>query len=161
MLKYLNSLSGHVFKIPFVDMLVYSTSLAGAVNFVHKYVFADWQFVITLSVIVFIDTLLGLMLAYKLKNIESNKFAKVLNKMIVYILLLIATHTLTHYKVQGQESLGIFIFVWIDNIVYAAIMVRELISILENTGKLGIFVAPSWIMARLKDFDDKGKINDK
>jgi hypothetical protein len=40
---------------------------------------------------------------------------------------------------------------------YAALLVRESISIIENIGAIKPDLLPKWILKRLKSFDDKGQ----
>lgn len=118
---------------------------APVVYFVDKYLLSDWQFVMNLIVIVLIDTILGFIVAYKNKTISSRKFGKVLTKLLVYICLLSATHNVSHYTVHGEYNQ---LFQWLDSVVYATIMVRELLSVFEKTTLLGIFKPPAWLLEK-------------
>lgn len=123
------------------------------IDIFNKYIFNDWQFIISLGVVIVIDTILGFAYAVKSKGVSSFKFIKVIYKFIIYFFVLIATHNVAHYNVNGKENT---ILLWVDTIMYAVIMCRELISVMENCGKLGIII-PAWILKRLKDFDETGK----
>lgn len=139
-------------------MLIFTMgwAIAPFVSFFEKYVFSDWQFAISLALIVFLDTLLGIVVALKLHRFSSVDFWPVVPKSLTYVVILFSTHIATTYKVNGEANA---ILSWLDSVVYAGIMVREMISIVENSGKLG-FVFPAWILKRLKDFDEDGKFKD-
>lgn len=130
--------------------------LSPFVLYFEKYVFNDWQFVISLSTLVAIDTILGIWNAHKRNEISSRDFSQLLTKAIIYMLLLAASHQASSYKIDGVSNT---ILSWVDGALYAGIVVRELISILENCGKLG-FIVPAWILAKLKDFDENGKFKE-
>lgn len=127
--------------------------LAPLVAFFERYVFADWAFIVNLAVIVAVDTVLGVLLAVRRRELSSEGFSRVLLKLVVYMLLLIATHTVTTYKVRDEVD---SLLVWVDSMVYATIMVRELLSIFEKTSLLGIFSPPRWLLRHLDRFDESG-----
>lgn len=148
---------GLIFFKLFTDTRKWETGwmLAPMTYFVNEYVFRDWHFLMNLMIIVTIDTILGFIFAYKAKTISSEAFSRVLNKILVYSLVLIATHTACNMKINGEIN---FMLSWVDSFVYTTIVVRELISIFEKTTKLGYFKPPAWILAKLKDFNDTGEL---
>lgn len=129
--------------------------LGPVIVFINRYVFDDWAFFVTLMILVITDTGLGLYKAWRLKKVASNKFAKVFTKVLVYFALLVATHAAAHLKVNGKPDV---LLTWLDGVVYAGIVVRELLSIVEKAGALGV-IMPAFLMKRLRDFDDAGKHN--
>lgn len=117
----------------------------------HSFVLPDFAFMLNMFIIVLIDTALGVILAFKTKQVSSSEFAKIFTKVLVYCLLVIAVHTVSHFKINGETQL----LTWLDSFIYSGIMVRELLSILEKTQLLGYFTAPKWILERLKVIQDK------
>lgn len=121
--------------------------------FFEKYIWADWDFIKFLAVIVLIDTVTGIVKHYRAKTISSNGFGRFFVKVIVYFLFLVVVHNLTHYTTDGEVD---GIFGWLDSLGYASIMCREAISIFENLGAIYPELIPSWILKRLKAFDKTG-----
>lgn len=139
----------------FIEWSLLVSLFTGLVQFVNTYVFADWHFVITLMVIIGADTALGLYVAYKHKHISSKGFAKMFNKVIVYMMFLICTHVATHISAQGKE---VSLLSWMDSAIYSAIVVREILSIFEKCALINPTLIPVWILKRLKYFDDTGNV---
>ena len=127
--------------------------LGPVIVFINRYVFDDWAFFIMLCVLVCVDTVLGIYKAWRLKTVASNIFAKVFTKVLVYFAMCIATHAAAHLKVNGNPDV---LLTWIDGVVYAGIVFRELLSIVEKAGALGV-IMPAFLLKRLRDFDDTGK----
>lgn len=125
---------------------IWGLALAPVVAFVEKYLFNDWQFLSFLVIIVALDTALSLIKHWRANSLSSTGFAKLFTKMIVYMSLLILTHLMTHYTVQGQPQTWLS---WIDYGMYGSIMVREAISILENLAFISPDLVPKWIIKRL------------
>lgn len=134
-------------------MLLGANILAPVVVFINKYVFDDWHFVLSLIVLVGVDTALGVYKAWRLNCVSSASFGKIFNKLAAYCAVLIATHAAAHLQANGK---AVSLLTWLDGLVYAAIVVREFISILEKAGALGVAV-PGWLLKRLRDFDAEGK----
>lgn len=123
----------------------------------EKYVFNDWQFLIALVVVVAVDTLLGLVYHFKSGTISNEGFSKLFIKFILYSCVLILSHVLVSFKINGSENV---FFNWVDDALYSAIMLREAISILEKTARISPGLLPKWILKRLKQFDESGNIQD-
>lgn len=138
-------------------LLIASWSITPFTKFFGDFVFQDWHFFMNLMVLVFVDTILGLFAAYKTKQVSSEGFSKVLAKLFTYFMLLVATHTAVNIKVN-QETLTLL--TWVDSMVYTLIVVRELISIFEKTAMIGYFKIPTWILEKLKYFDETGNLKD-
>lgn len=128
--------------------------LAPLTLFAERYLFNDWQFAASLAVVVACDTSLGLLLAWQRKQVSSHGFARLFNKLVVYFFLLISTHTVATFRIQGEVN---DLLRWADSLVYSAIMAREFLSLLEKTAALGIFQPPRWLLRRLALFDDDGR----
>jgi len=121
-------------------------------SLIEVYLLAEYKLFINIFILVIIDTILGVITAYRNKTISSTGFSKVLTKLVVYILLIIAVN-------QGHinnPNAGIMtLMIWVDNVVYGSILVREILSILEKAGKLGIITLPAKIKERLAIFEDE------
>ncbi|MEI7585571.1 phage holin family protein [Runella sp.] len=135
-----------------VAMLGFLKTLLEIVNI---YLFDDWQLLASLLIITHIDTILGVWLATIRKQISSKGFSGYFIKHIVYMLLLIAFHVLTNLKIKGKP---VVFFFWINNAFCVAILVRELISIVEKVGAIKPDLIPPWILSYLKKFDSTGKV---
>ena len=72
-----------------------------------------------------------------------------------------------HTKISSLHALfniytcgiGLFksdIVLHFDFVIYGAILFRELLSINENLGALGIKILPNFIIKRFNDFDENG-----
>jgi len=123
--------------------------------FINDFVFSDWHFFVNLMIIVLVDTVLGVICSWRAKNISSEAFSRIFNKIFIYSMVLVATHTACHMRINGEVN---FLLSWIDSFIYSTIVVRELLSIFEKTTMLGYFKPPKWILAKLKHFDNTGEI---
>jgi len=123
----------------------------------EKYIFADWEFFIFISILVIIDFIMAVYGAWKRKAISSSKFSKIINKMLIYSLVLIATHAISHFKIGGKD---LMILNWVQIGIYTSMMVREFLSILENAGALG-FIVPKFFLKRFEAFDETGEFIEK
>ena len=145
------------------DMILSKTAMLAILGtsliipYIEKYLFADWDFVVSLVVILLIDTGTGMWKSLIERNFNSYKFGRVFIKAIVYIVFLIMVHTLTSYKVRGETSR---LLSWLDNLAYAGILIREAISILENLTVISPNTIPSWILERFKLFNKSGRVSD-
>jgi phage-related holin len=132
---------------------IFSLAIAPFVGFVETYLFSDWQFLRFLGVLIALDTGLGMAMSWRTRRISSNRFARLFQKSIVYLTLLVLVHVLCHFTVEGQRNQ---LFDWFSSFVYAAIMVREGISILEHLASLNPKLLPPWILQRLLELDKHG-----
>lgn len=142
-------------KLNFVAVLLFSLGLAPYLDMFEEYVFSDWQFMMSVLVLVGIDTVTGVWKGFEQKQISSYRFRDVLRKLVLYFMLMIAGSVGATYMVQGEQNVILGIF---DNIIYGFIMVTECISILENMAELGVPV-PIWIKKRLRNFTDRGVLD--
>lgn len=139
------------------EFLLASVFLSPITHFISTYIFDDPQFIISLAIIIGIDTVLALLYHIKAKTVSSDGFAKFFLKIIIYGCVLIVIHTATHMR--GNDGDTISLLNWFDTFGYTAIYVREAISILEKAEKLRPGTMPVWLVKRLKDFDDDGNLN--
>lgn len=139
------------------EFIFASIALSPITHFISQYIFDDPQFIISLAIIIAIDTALALVYHFKAKTISSDGFAKFFLKIVIYGCVLIVIHTGTHMR--GSDGDTITLLDWLDTFGYTAIYVREAISILEKAEKIRPGTIPAWITRRLKDFDDDGNLN--
>jgi len=137
--------------------LTVSAAFAGLKTVFDTYIFSDWQFVYFLICIIIVDTILGTYKAWKQKNLESRAYARLFEKILLYGGILIMSHVLMSFPISGSAT---GLFDWLDDVLYCAMMVREAISIFENVGEIKPNLLPSWILARLKKFDESGQFKD-
>lgn len=132
--------------------------LAPLTQMIETYLFADWQFLKFLLVLIALDTMLGVAWAWRTKTVSSRTFSRLLTKLFVYVAFLVLIHVLCHFTVEGVRS---GLFAWLTSLAYGAILIREGISILENLVRLSPGTLPAWLVARLKAMDEQGKITDE
>lgn len=133
------------------------TIVATFLKFISTYLFADVEFAKWLAILMCIDTVFGIITAYRSGTVSSKGFGMIIKKITAYGVVLCMIHILTHFKVQGEKN---NLFDWFTQIGYSALVVREAISIIENAGKLAPGLIPAWILKRLKGFDSSGKPQD-
>jgi len=128
--------------------------VGNCVYYIRTFVFEDWVFAGHLLVIISLDTILGVWAALKKKNFSSVGFGRLFPKLLIYLVLLIATHNATFFfKSQGAD----FLIKMLDSTVYAAIVVREYISLLEKIAILGVWTPPKWLFEKMKIWYEEGK----
>ena len=120
---------------------------------IDKYVFQDWQFVISLVIIITVDTFLGVYGSWKQGRFSSKGFSKFFEKVVIYFAVLILTHVMGTFKIDGEVNT---LFSWFDHFTYSAIMIREAISILENVGRIRPDLVPTGLLKKLKSLQDGG-----
>lgn len=138
--------------------LGWAMALAPAVGFLREILLdfmADFVFFIFLVLLVAIDTMLAVIVSVRNKNLSSNKFARVFDKLFVYLSLCIAAYALAKMMGSGPDK---FVFSLLQWTIAAFIGVREFLSIVEKASMLG-YGLPHWIVNGLKDFADNGKFD--
>lgn len=123
-------------------------------TFVDQYLFCDWVFFIYLSILVWTDLGLGVWKHYKLETISSKGFGRAIEKFILYGIVLILAHVLSRYTVNGERNV---MFLWMPNVLYGILVVKETISIFENIGVISPNLIPKWLLKKLKEYDSSGK----
>lgn len=124
-------------------------------EFFSRYIFDDWQFLIFLVLLISLDTLTGVIKAWKLKVVSSDGFVGVMLKTFVYAVFVIVLHIMESFSDKEAVQTA---FNWVGTLGYSAVIVRESISIIENLGVIYPTAIPTWILARLKRFDSTGKL---
>jgi phage-related holin len=130
-----------------------SSVLSFVIMIIDKYVFNDWEFIAMLTVLIALDTILGFYVAFINKEVSSDKFAKLFTKIIVYMVMLICSHSATHVKANGSD---IVILAWLDSVIYSGIVVREILSLFEKCATIQPNLVPQWIIKRLKQYNETG-----
>jgi phage-related holin len=129
-------------------------------HFTDKYIFSDWEFAIFLFIMMMLDTFVGIWKHWIKKDISSEGFSHFFTKFIIYSITLILVHNMTNYTEVGETN---GFFGWIDNIIYALLMAREALSILESMVAINANLLPKWVrthlMRSLKEFDETGNFN--
>ena len=127
--------------------------LSPIVDWIEKYIFKDWEFLKFLVVLIIVDTLISWVFHLKKKDFSSKGFGMILTKIFVYGCLLIVAHVLGEYTIDGQTTTT---FTWFRSLMSTALIVRESISIVENSGKINPSLVPVWVRKYLREFDENG-----
>lgn len=136
-------------------ILIASCIVTPFLQFIEKFIFDDWEFLTYFAILIFLDTVLGFIKHLKLGSISSLAWGKILVKLLIYGSILIMAHILTEFTIDGK---AMKLFQWIKTFAYAALIVKEGISILENIGSINPKLVPTWILKKLKEFDESGKL---
>ena len=126
------------------------------VDFFRTYVFDDWEFVKWLTVLMVVDTILGVLKHWFTKDISSKGYGMVGKKLIVYSAVMILAHVLSCFTVHNQPVMTLQ---WFVSFGCTVLMVREGLSIVENIEAILPGFFPKSIVSRLKDFDSKKREN--
>lgn len=141
----------------FLDPITLSLSamLGGIITCIHQAWDRDhvvsWELITGLATLIIIDTFLGVWKHTKLGTISSSGFGSFAGKVIIYVL----------FEKTVEQIAGIKILEWTGDVLISALLIREAISIIENMASIRPELIPGWILKRLKDFDEDGKINQK
>lgn len=133
--------------------IIVATVFTPVIEFLEKYAFCDWEFLRFLIILMVIDTITGIIKYWKIGDISSAAFGRILMKIISYMSVLIIAHVLSHFTIAGKM---VGLFAWVDNLAYSALIAKEAISILENLGAINPKWIPTWLLKRLKEFDANG-----
>ena len=142
--------------VPIMCAVGVSTFVEFVDPYVSEFVFNDFRFAAFLAILVMLDTVTGVWKAIKLKKVSSKGFGSVITKVLVYGIFAIVLHILETFS---DKDVVKFAFDWIGTAGYVAMLVRESISVIENLGAIQSDLIPSWILKKLKDFDDDGKFD--
>lgn len=125
---------------------------------VETYLFNDWAFLVWVIILVCIDWVWALYLAWKTKTISKEGFQKGGEKLAQYATLLILGHILLNIKSGGE---GMVVFSYMTMLIHGYIISLEAISILEKQATINAKLVPVWLLERFKNFRDTGKIDKK
>lgn len=123
------------------------------IKYIETYVFADWQFLNFLTVLLIINSILGIYTHYKTQSIRLNLFTFWFQKILIYTCFLVLVHILSNFTVAGEKNQ---FFGWINSVGYSALILRESIFILENMGAIRSGLIPGWILKKLKKYHREG-----
>jgi len=138
-------------------ILLFAFGFAPILQFIEKYIWDDWSFLLFMCLLVAIDTASGVLFAWKEHNFSSKKMQSLLIKIVVYGLTLVTVHIISAFTVKNQPNTMLAdILPFMDSIMYSFLVFREVLSINENMGKLGYPMLPKFILKRFADFDENG-----
>lgn len=140
-----------------LDKSKYGLVAAPVLIFIERYIFSDWPFLIFLSVLIVLDTLLGFGYAVRVGNISTGKLAGILVKLVVYGSVLVVGHVIENVEVSGNQIPGGIIF---KMTVYGAVVIVEGISIFKNLGKINKNLVPKFILKRFEGFNETGDFSE-
>ena len=139
------------FYIPF--LLSAPLSCVSVTAFIEKYVYNDWEFLKYLMILVIIDTIISWVYHLKKKDFSSKGFGMIFTKILIYSGMLIVSHVIGNFTVEGGN---VEIYAWFRSVVCNALIIRESISIIENSAKISPTLVPARIRKYLADFDENG-----
>lgn len=102
-------------------------------TFINKYLFSDLEFLKWLMLVVAIDLITGIAKVVKhdgWKAVTSKGLRDTVSKLIQYGGLLIITHILTHYQIEGQAQMTNIL--WVNKLAYEFVILIEIKSVYEN-----------------------------
>lgn len=140
-----------------IGLLIPAFVFAPIIRLFETYIFDDWQFAITMIILVGLDTFLGILYSWKSETISSKKFSNLFYKIIIYGVALVTVHSIANHTVNGKENnILASLIPWIDSVIYSLILLREVLSIDEKCGKLGYPFLPKFIRKKYMEFDKNG-----
>ena len=110
----------------------------------------SWDLVTAVVSLLMVDTFLGVWKHHKLGTLNSKGFGSFMAKVVIYWLFIKTADHIARVKLLE----------WSGDILISGLLVREGISIFENMGVIYPGIVPPWILKKLRDFDDDGKVND-
>lgn len=140
----------------FMFLWAYSLSALEVWQFTTKYIFNEWQFLISLVILMVADTILGMTASWIRHELSSKGIWMIAKKVFVYFWILITLHVMTYFIIHNEDA-PTRIFSWVTIPFYTAMVLREVISIFENAGKIDPRIIPTVILKRLKQFDENGR----
>lgn len=139
----------HLFKKLFI-ILALSAPLTILARFVETYIYSDWNFLLSLTILMVIDSALGFLNAWKQSNVSGEGFGKFFLKLALYGCLLITIHVIVSFNIAGKHP---EVLDWLDDCLLTAMIVRESLSIFHTVALLRPGMVPKWILKRLENFD--------
>jgi phage-related holin len=141
-------------------LLLFSISLDPVFSIFEIYVFNDWNFVGFMMVLLILDTITGILAAWKQRRIHSFKMRMIWEKIGYYALALIVIHIMSSYQVDGKHNQVFEMIVpYFKAVMYLILIGTEALSIDENAKKIwgkGFF--PKWITSRMLEYNETGKL---
>jgi phage-related holin len=134
--------------------IAFSTAWASWQIFFNEYVFSNWDFLPFIVILVVLDTFTGVWKSLKLSDFSSYSFGGFMTKVILYAVYLAVIHGLTSFS--SKDSIR-SLFSWVEQLGYAALIVREVVSIFENIGVIRPKLLPKFVLKRLRHFNEHGE----
>ena len=130
---------------------------AAAILFIEKYIFSDWPFLMFMSVLIILDTALGVSYAFFQSRISVKKLAGILIKLVVYGSVLVVGHVIENATISGNQIPG---GVYFKVVIYTSLIALEGMSIFRNLGKIDKDLVPKFILKRFEGFNETGDFNE-
>lgn len=104
------------------------------IYYVEKYIFNDWSLLVSLGMLVVLDTFFGIWKALKKRDVEKEGFtkkgfSKIIPKLAIYAGWLILMGVLEKASVLGKQNI---VMDWIHTGAVSILLMREAISVGEN-----------------------------
>lgn len=131
---------------------LFTKVLLGVGVSVYSFLFSFelWQITLAVGILIFFDLITGVAVAKKKKEvIESRKILRTAFKLSVYCVLISSSH-LTDVAMRIPLT-----FLSLESAMIGFLAATELISIIENAGRMG-YAVPQRILNQLSNFKEKG-----
>ena len=113
-----------------VKLWLFAGVLTPVSLFIEKYIFADWQFIKWLVLMMALDLITGIIKAViKNETISSYGFRRTAMKGMQYSIFLIVMHILENYEIDNEK---VGMFDWMTRGAYSFLIGIEGKSVLEN-----------------------------
>ena len=132
-------------------IVLLSMPLAPILAFFETYIFGDWEFVKFLVVLMILDTLLGFVKHWISCDVSSKAYGMIGKKILVYASILALSHVLATFRIDG---IPVESFTWFRYLACSALIVREGVSIIENSEEIMPGLFPKSVVRRLKGFNN-------
>lgn len=127
-----------------VHMSTYGASL---LFFVERYVFNDWDFLVSLSILILLDTILGVKVASKNNLFQAKLGIKgFATKLVILACTVIAIGVIDNSKIGGESS---WFSGYVDAGAFAIMLGFEAISVLRNAYILKPSPVIEWLLKKL------------
>jgi phage-related holin len=133
------------------NVILWVVSLVAFESFLTKAGF-NGELLVALGLFVLADSVTGFYGAFRRGEISSKGYAKFIDKFVVYGVLIAVTWVIMRLSKQEFTAL-----LWSDDVILTALIFRELISVVENLGKINNSLLPSFLLKYLKQFNEEGQ----
>jgi phage-related holin len=125
----------------------------------EKYIFSDWDFIGFLMVAIIIDTITGYYAAWAKGHVTSFRFRSMCEKLFYYFIALVVVHVLTAHSVDGHSN-PVFTaaFPYFKGLIYIVLLGAEVLSIDENSAKIGRGFLPTMVRKKIKNIQQVGEV---
>jgi len=129
----------HVFDLPMLKTFISSMLVC------YSWVFGiNSDGVLSVLLLILIDTMTGFIRSYKEKDLNSYSFFKFAYKVSAYLILIITA------RLVDKVAIGSFFSIMVETFL----AITEALSIIENLSQLGVPI-PTVLIKRLKNLRDK------